>query len=86
MNPSDLARLSLRDGEIVTLATVANDGVQRELTGLRVTAHNVPEGCCAGYYPECNPLIPWWHHAEGSKTPAAKSIPVRIKMLDRERL
>jgi len=22
-------------------------------------------------------LIPLWHHAEGSKTPAAKSIPVR---------
>ena len=34
--------------------------------------------CIGGYYPECNPLIPLWHHAEGSKVPAAKSIPVRV--------
>jgi hypothetical protein len=28
------------------------------------------------YYPEANVLLPMWHYAEGSKTPAAKSIPV----------
>ena len=27
---------------------------------------------------EANALLPLWHYAEGSKTPAAKSIPVRI--------
>ena len=41
----------------------------------------IPEGCCAGYYPECNALIPLWHHAEGSKVPAAKAIPVRLNKL-----
>ena len=46
---------------------------------MRATAYDIPEGCCAGYDPECNPLIPWWHHAEGSNTPAAKSIPVRVR-------
>jgi len=46
--------------------------------GLRVVAYNVPQGSCAGYYPECNPLLPLWHHAEGSHVPAAKSIPVRV--------
>jgi hypothetical protein len=40
--------------------------------------YDIPEGNVAGYYPECNPLIPLWHHAEGSDTPAAKSIPVRV--------
>lgn len=32
----------------------------------------------AGYYPECNGLIPLWHYAEGSKVPASKSVPVRL--------
>jgi len=41
-------------------------------------AYDIPEGCIAGYYPECNPLIPLWHHAEKAKVPAAKSIPVRV--------
>ena len=53
------------------------------MSGLRVTPYDIPEGCCASYYPECNPLIPFWHHAEKSKVPAAKSIPIRIELLQR---
>jgi hypothetical protein len=60
------------------LATAVDDGVDRKVDGFRVVAYDIPEGCIGGYYPECNPLIPLWHHAEGSKVPAAKSIPVRI--------
>jgi molybdopterin-dependent oxidoreductase alpha subunit len=78
MNRNDMMRLNVLDGETVTVTTDSGDQVPREVRGLRATAYDVPEGCCAGYYPECNPLIPWWHHAEGSKTPAAKSIPVRV--------
>ena len=78
MNRNDMMRLNVPDGETVTVTTDSGDQVPREVRGLRATAYDVPEGCCAGYYPECNPLIPWWHHAEGSKTPAAKSIPVRV--------
>jgi hypothetical protein len=29
-----------------------------------------------------NPLVPVWHHDQQSKTPAAKSVPVRIKATD----
>jgi anaerobic selenocysteine-containing dehydrogenase len=78
MHKNDIARLGLREGEIVTLATAVADGVCREVGGFRVRAYDIPEGCIAGYYPECNPLIPLWHHAEKAKVPAAKSIPVRI--------
>ena len=56
----------------------AGDGVERSVRGMRATAYDVPKGACAGYFPECNPLLPLWHHAEGSKVPAAKSIPVRV--------
>jgi molybdopterin-dependent oxidoreductase alpha subunit len=79
MNRNDMDRLHLAAGERVTLATAAEDGVVRELAGLSLTPYDIPEGCCAGYYPECNVLVPLWHHAEGSKVPAAKSVPVRIR-------
>jgi anaerobic selenocysteine-containing dehydrogenase len=60
------------------LICAVDDGVRREVDGLRVTPYDIPEGCCAGYYPECNPLIPLAHHEEKAKVPAAKSVPVRI--------
>jgi molybdopterin-dependent oxidoreductase alpha subunit len=79
MNVTDIARLGLTDGDMVTVTTEAGDQVKRQVNNMRVASYNVPVGCCAGYYPECNPLIPWWHHAVGSKTPAAKSIPVTLE-------
>jgi hypothetical protein len=36
----------------------------------------------AGYFPECNPLLPLSHHAEESHVPAAKSIPVRVTAME----
>ncbi len=62
-----------------SLSATAGDNVARVVRGLRVVTYNVPRGSCAGYYPECNPLMPLWHYAEGSKVPAAKSVPVRIQ-------
>jgi hypothetical protein len=48
------------------------------MTGFRVTSYNIPAGNIGTYYPETNALIPLWHHAERSKVPAAKSVPVRV--------
>jgi len=79
VNQNDIDRMNLHEGDTVSLQTAVNDGVEREVGGLRVVAYDIPEGCIAGYYPECNPLIPLWHHAERSKVPAAKSIPVRMR-------
>lgn len=78
MNASDISRLGLADGERVTVSTIVDDGVSRRVSGLQIVAYDIPQGCCAGYYPECNPLLPLWHHAERSMVPAAKSIPVKI--------
>jgi molybdopterin-dependent oxidoreductase alpha subunit len=78
MNPADMEREGLKSGDTVTLSTVADDDVERSLSELQVVAYDIPRGSIAGYYPECNGLIPLWHYAEGSKVPAAKSIPVRI--------
>jgi molybdopterin-dependent oxidoreductase alpha subunit len=79
INPDEMARAGLTEGQIVGLVGDAEDGVHREISGLKVTPFSLPDGCIASYYPECNPLIPLSHHDEKSKTPASKSVPVCIK-------
>lgn len=79
MAPGDMARLALREGDMVNLRAAAQDGVERRVDGLAVVPYDVPAGCIAGYYPECNPLIPLWHHAKESKVPAAKAIDVIVE-------
>ncbi|MET4186084.1 molybdopterin-dependent oxidoreductase alpha subunit [Bradyrhizobium sp. JR7.2] len=78
MNPADMEDDGLKSGDTVTLVTEAGDGVERSLSELQVVPYDIPRKSLAGYYPECNGLIPLWHYAEGSKVPAAKSVPVRL--------
>ena len=80
MNPTDITRLGFQVGDHVTVTAVARDQdqVPRSVERLRLTSYDIPIGCAAGYYPECNPLIPLWHHAEESFVPAAKAIPIRL--------
>nr|WP_017761603.1 FdhF/YdeP family oxidoreductase [Pseudacidovorax intermedius] len=79
MNEADIARHGLQAGQRIDVRTAADDGVVREVRGLTVRAYDIPEGCVAGYYPECNPLVPLWHHAEGSHVPAYKSVPILVQ-------
>jgi anaerobic selenocysteine-containing dehydrogenase len=78
MNLAYMEEEGLEQGDTVTLSTAAGDGVDRTLSELQVVAYDIPRKSIAGYYPQCNGLIPLWHYAEGSKVPAAKSVPVRI--------
>ena len=78
MCPEDIAEAGLTEGQVVTLTTDVDDGQDRRLGGLTLTAYKLPRGTIAGYYPECNVLIPITHHDELSKTPASKSVPVRV--------
>ena len=78
MNPDDIAAAGFVNGQQVRLVGDAEDGVDRQLGGLTLTAYNIPAGTVASYYPECNVLIAIGHHDELSKTPASKSVPVRI--------
>jgi molybdopterin-dependent oxidoreductase alpha subunit len=78
MNKDDLGRMGLVEGMTVSLVTAADDGVHRQVDRFIVHEYDIPAGCIGGYYPECNPLIPVSHHAEGSFVPAAKGIPVRV--------
>ena len=78
INPQEMARNGLEEGQVVSLASDAGDGVHRQVDGLTVTPFLPPDGCLGAYYPEMNPLMPLWYHDEESKTPAAKGVPVRI--------
>jgi len=80
MHRNDIDRFELKEGQLVDLTTAVDDGVERKVEGFRVVAYDIPEGCIAGYYPECNGLIPLWHYAKESKVPAAKSVPVHVEL------
>ena len=71
-------RLGLTEAEIVSLVTDADDDVHRRVDGFIVRAYDIPEGCLSGYFPECNPLVPVWHHVEGSLVPASKGVSVGV--------
>ncbi|MBC8129274.1 MAG: FdhF/YdeP family oxidoreductase [Rhizobiaceae bacterium] len=79
MNEKDMARLGFADDDRVDVATHSDDGIDRRVFDFRVHAFSIPKGSVAGYFPELNPLLPLWHHAEESHVPAAKSIPVTIE-------
>ncbi|ESQ79376.1 FdhF/YdeP family oxidoreductase [Asticcacaulis sp. YBE204] len=79
MNPQDIEAAGYKAGDVLRLVTDIEDGHRRELSGLVLTPYDIPAGTIAAYYPECNVLMPVTHHDRLSKTPASKSIPVRIE-------
>jgi len=79
ISPLEMQRAGLSEGELVTLITDHEDGIERSVSGLAVTPYDLPDRCLAGYFPELNCLVPLDHHDQLSKTPAAKGIPVRIR-------
>ncbi len=79
ISPEEMAKARLEAGQVVALESDAEDGVARSVGGLTVTPFDLPPGCVAAYYPEMNPLVPLSHHDRLSKTPASKSVPVRIR-------
>jgi anaerobic selenocysteine-containing dehydrogenase len=82
MNRHDISRLGLADDEPVDLVTAIDDGTTRTVRGLRIVAYDIPQGSCAAYYPETNPLFPLAHHDPESKTPGYKLLPVHVRRAD----
>jgi anaerobic selenocysteine-containing dehydrogenase len=80
MNDADMRARGIAPGALVEIESLAEDGKQRIVQGFRVKPHNIAAGCIAAYYPETNPLLPLAHHDAKSGTPAAKSIPVVIRV------
>ncbi|HZJ03940.1 MAG TPA: FdhF/YdeP family oxidoreductase [Nocardioidaceae bacterium] len=79
VNPDDLADLGLTDGETVDVHSEFRDNVDRVLKQFRVVSYPTARGCAAAYFPEANELVPLDATAEGSNTPASKSVVVRLE-------
>jgi len=85
VHPDDIAELGLAEGDHVDIVSEWEDGSERQVPMFRVVAYDQPRGCAAAYYPEANPLVPLEHTAEGSNTPAYKSVIVRLEPADGHR-
>ena len=77
MNKKDVEK---HDLDIDLPVTLYNNygGKKREVSGLKIVAYEIPKGCIATYFPECNVLIPLELKAPKSNTPASKSVKVRL--------
>ena len=83
VHPDDIVALGHREGDQVDLVSEWTDPATGETTErtakeFRIVGYDQPRGCAAAYYPETNPLIPLDHNAVGSRTPASKSVIVRL--------
>ena len=77
MNAGDMRRDGLESGARVDV-TSRSGGQERTLPRLRVVPYEIPAGCLAAYFPEANVLVALEDFAEGSRTPAYKSIAVTV--------
>ena len=75
---TELAKRGLVDGDRVDIVTLSNDGVERRVKNFRVVAYAFPDGSCAAYYPETNPLVPLSLRDPQCFTPSYKGVPVKI--------
>jgi molybdopterin-dependent oxidoreductase alpha subunit len=78
MNPEDMERIGVMQGQKVDLASHFGDEV-REARGFMVAPYRIPRGCTATYFPEANVLVPVGDVALVSNTPVSKSVVISIR-------
>ncbi|QEL26932.1 FdhF/YdeP family oxidoreductase (plasmid) [Bosea sp. F3-2] len=78
LNEREMQKRGLSADDRVDIVTLSTDGMERAVRGFRVVAYAFPDGGCAAYYPETNPLVPLYAHDPQSFTPSSKAVPVRI--------
>ncbi|TCR15216.1 FdhF/YdeP family oxidoreductase [Streptomyces sp. BK205] len=79
VNPADLSRLGLAQGDHVDLVSVAADGTERRAADFSIVSYPTAPGSAAAYYPETNVLVPLDSVADISNQPASKGIVVRLE-------
>ena len=80
MNEADMRTRGITEGDMVEIESLAEDGKRRVVGGFWVKPYSIPTGSIGAYYPETNPLLPLAYHDVKSGTPAAKSIPVLVRL------
>jgi molybdopterin-dependent oxidoreductase alpha subunit len=83
VNPADVARFGLTDGDRVDLVSEFTNGdgqlQERRAKDFMVVGYSTPVGNAAAYYPETNPLVPLDHTAAKSNTPVSKAVTIRLE-------
>jgi len=83
VNPADIERFGLGDGDRVDLVSefTNTDGQlqERRAKDFMVVPYATPVGNAAAYYPETNPLVALDHVADKSNTPVSKAVVVRLE-------
>jgi molybdopterin-dependent oxidoreductase alpha subunit len=83
VNPADIERFGLSDGDRVDLVSEFTNGdgqlQERRAKDFMVVGYSTPVGNAAAYYPETNPLVPLDHTAARSNTPVSKAIIIRLE-------
>jgi molybdopterin-dependent oxidoreductase alpha subunit len=83
VNPSDVERFGLAEGDRVDLISEFTNGdgqlQERRAKDFMVIPYPTPVGNAAAYYPETNPLVPLDHTAARSNTPVSKAIVIRLE-------
>lgn len=82
VNPQDARERGLRDGDLVDIVSVWEDG-ERRAPNFRVVEYDHARDCVTTYFPEANVLVPIDSVAEKSNTPVSKSVIVRLEPLGR---
>jgi molybdopterin-dependent oxidoreductase alpha subunit len=77
MSANDIRDRGLSAGEVVDL-TSHFQGEVRIARRFIVVEYDIPQGCCATYFPETNVLVPLNSTADGSNTPTSKFVAVTV--------
>ena len=78
IHPDDIAELGFVEGASVDLVSEWSDG-DRRAERFRIVAYPLARRTAAAYFPEANVLVPLGSVAEGSNTPTAKGIIIRLE-------
>ena len=78
MHPKDIERYQLKERDLVDLYNFHNN-TERVAHKFIVLSYNIPEKCCATYFPEANVLVPLNSTADKSNTPTSKSVIIKLK-------
>jgi len=79
LNDKEMQRRGFAPDDRVDIQTLSSDGIERVVRGFKIVRFNIPDGSCAAYFPETNPLIPLHLYDPLSGTPSAKAVPVVLK-------
>lgn len=80
MNREDMKHRGLSEHQIVNLKSEFK-GVHRHANNFKVVGYDIPKNCCATYFPETNVLVPLDSYAHTAKTPASKSVIIKVEAL-----